>query len=324
MKALFSAALVSLAAVAAPVGACGEKPEPVPEVTSEPQSARDQILERAREALQRGVADEAIARVTPLVRERPDDYEARVILAGAEVLAGRAEDGLRDANLALSVNARKPDAWITKSAALSALGELDQAIEAAERAVEKEPKHQGALTNLAVLYGMAKKTAKQKATLEALVALDDDDLASRMALVRLAIAEADMPTAERLCKEIVARNPRYAEAQVVLAAAAYDREDYGDALERARIALTVRGDDEKSHLLLEASFYVTVSAELTCAHGARPWKDEDVAQVLTRVRDRFGLSGVSTFYELDETFGPQENVQKRIARAAKKLCPDAP
>lgn len=318
MKALIRAAILCAAAA---MGGCGEKPAPPPDITSEPQSARDHAIEQARAALQRGLADDAIARVAPVVREHPDDYEARVLLASAELMANKPGDALRDANLALAINARKPDAWVTKAAALTVLGEDAQAIEAGERAVEKDPSSRGALTNLATLYGRTQAVEKQRAALERLVALDDADLASRLALARLAIDAHDTPTAERLAKEIVARDPRYAPAQVMLAALAYDQDDYGAALERARIALTARPEDDIARTLLEASFYVTVGAELTCAHGPRPWQDDDAARVLTQVRDRYEVTGVSSFYDLDETYGPREDVQARVARAAKKLCP---
>ncbi|PKO64072.1 MAG: hypothetical protein CVU23_09025 [Betaproteobacteria bacterium HGW-Betaproteobacteria-17] len=247
-----------------------------------------------------------------------------MLLASAELVADKPTAALRDANLALAIDARKPDAWVTKAAALTVLGEDAQAIEAGERAVEKDPNNRGALTNLATLYGRTQDLEKQRAAFERLVALDDTDLASRLALARLAIDARDTPTAERLATEIVARDPRYAPAQVMLAALAYDEDDYGAALERARIALTARPEDEVAHTLLEASFYVTVGAELTCAHGPRPWQDDDAARVLTRVRDRYGVTGVSSFYDLDETYGPREDVQARVARAAKKLCPEKP
>jgi len=319
MRASFSALVLVVVSVMA---GCKDAPEPVPDVTSEPQSARDAALEAARQALEKGVPDEAIARMAPIVRERPDDYDARVMLARGEALAEQYEAALKGANLALAINAKRVDAWLTKSVALAGLGEEKQAIEAAERALEKAPNHEGVMRHLAALYGMTGATPKQKELLEKLVALSDRETVSRVLLARIALAEGDTPAAERLARRVVELDPHFTEAQIMLAALAYDRDDYATALERTRIALTSNPDNETAHTLLEASFYVTVAAELTCAVGERPWQDDATAAVLSRVRDRYELTGVSTFYDLDETYGSRDDVQTRIARAAKKLCPD--
>ena len=315
------AALLPL--LAAPLGCSETAPPPAPPVTSRPQSERDVALDRAREAMRRRVPREAIDRLAPIVRAHPEDYDARVLLSSALLLAGDAHGGLREANLALAADDAPAAAWINKAAALTLLGEDAQARVAGERALTRAPDDRDALTNLATVYARSGAKAEHKRTLERLVACDGGDLVSRFALAQLALADADAPAAERLARDIVSRDPRHAPAQLLLAALAYDADDYPTALERAKIALAIAPDADHARAVLEAAFYVTVATELTCAHGPRPWADADAAAVLLTVRDRYALSGVSTFYDLDTTFGPREDVQARITRAAAKRCPPA-
>lgn len=298
-------------------------------VTSRPQDGRDELLERAREAIRRGSAREATALLRPFVRDRPDDYDARLVLASALLVDDQPREALREANLALAIDQGPAGAWVTKAAALTALGDDAQAIVNAERALEREPEHRGALTNLVTLLDRAGQTERLRELLERIVALDEGDFAARFRLATLALDDDDLPAAERHARAIVARDARHRPAQRLLAAVAYAHDDYPGALERARIALSLAPEgreveDDGLRAILEAAFYITVSAELTCTHGPRPWDDAATARILAQVRDRYELTGVGTFYDLDAAHGSGESVAVRVARAAAKLCPDRP
>ncbi len=312
-----------LALVLAALPACGgeEAPKPVGDAPlSPPNSNLDDALQRARDALQRGDHANAIALGRAIVDEHPSELEARVILAGAYQLAGKPDDALRQANLALSIDPEPVGPWLTKAAALAALGETDLAIEAARKTLKRDSDSAAALGNLAQLYGVKKAWKAQADVLDRLVALDEGDLDARMALARNWLARDNTPAAEAVAKEVVARNPRHLDGQLLLAAAAWDRADYPIALERAKFALTVDERHEAATTLLEGAFYVLVAAELRCAHGERPWKEGDVAAVLSRY-EKLGLSGVGAFFDLDERLAPMADVQTRVTRAAHKRCP---
>ncbi len=321
--------LLSLAlALALPglVAACGQRDAPVAAgdvPTSRPSSNLEDALQRARDALQRGDHAHAIGLSRAIVDEHPSELEARVILASAYQLAGRPDDALRQANLALSIDPGPVGSWLTKAAALAALGETDLAIDATNKALERDADHPGALRNLAALYGNRRAWKAQGEVLAKLADLDEADLDARMAVARNWLARDNVPAAEAVAKEVVALDPRHVDAQLLLGAAAWDRADYRATLDRARYILAVDEAHEAATTLLEGAFYVLVAAELRCAHGERPWSEADVAVVLADY-DKLGLSGVGAFFDLDERLAQAPDVQTRVQRAARARCPRAP
>ncbi|MCA9518110.1 MAG: tetratricopeptide repeat protein [Myxococcales bacterium] len=277
-------------------------------------------LQRAKDALARGDVVEAVALGQAIVEEHPADLDGRLVLASAYLVQGKPDKALQQANLALTIDEKPAAVWVTKAAALAALGETEQAIEAAKRAIERDPGNVGALTNLSGLYGQKEDWVAQAEVLEKLIAIDEGHFAARLELAKNWLARGNVPAAETAAKEVVSRDPRNAAAQRLLAAIAFEREDYEGALERAKFALTAAPDDEPTRQVLEASFYILVTAEMRCAHGERPWEEADVEKVLEKFR-RFGLTGVTSFYELDATYMASEDARARIARAMDGICP---
>lgn len=315
-----AAALLALCLAIAPGCRGGAGDDGADAAPSGAQSNLGAAVQRAQDALARGDVAEAVALGRAIVAEHPAALDGRLVLASAYLAQGKPDKALQQANLALTIDEKPAAVWVTKAAALAALGATEQAIEAARRALDRDPGSVGALTNLSTLYAQQKDWVAQAAVLERLIALDEGRFDARLELAKSWLARGDVPAAEAAAREITARNPRYAGAQRLLAAIAFEREDYPAALERAKFALTTSPDDEATLEVLEASFYILVTAEMRCAHGERPWEQGDVEAVLAKYR-RFGLTGVTAFYELDATYMGSDDARARIARAMDGICP---
>jgi len=304
--------LLALTLAACPGPSPGDRPDVA---VADPLTRNEAVLEQARRALERGDGEEAARLARALVEADPRAVEARIVLASAELLAGRPGDALREANVAHALDADLAGPLVTKAAALAALGEREQATDAARAALRRDPDNPGALRNLSILLAEAEAWEAHAEALARLSELDPRDLDTRMALARAHVRLEDEATAVRLIEEVVTRDPRRLDAQLLLAALAWDRGDHPGALERARFAKTLAPDSEAASRLLDAAFYVVVAVELTCLHGPPPWRDEDAARVLTRFAQE-GLRNVVAFFELHDRLGADPGMSARVARGA--------
>ncbi len=313
------------------VGACRDevpKPdvnEPAPtsiEVHGPPLEVR---LEEARGWLRKGEVERARGRLERLVLEAPTDPGLWTTLAAARLAANDLRPALEAAERALELDPRSADAWVTGGAAMRALGDLKKAETAMTRALAIDPTLQSAHWNLVGIYAQQGLHADEQKALDALVAAHPDDVQARLSLAQNALRQKDPARAEALAKELVERVPAMAEAQRMLAALAWDRSDYRQAFERARITVRLAPDDAPATRLLEASFYVLAAAKMTCTLGPRPtgglWDAAAMMPVLAALERDEALTGAGAFADMDEQFAADADVQARVTAAAKALCP---
>ena len=113
----------------------------------------------ARSCIAQGKAEEAVKWFERAIAVRPDDFAALIILAGAYMELGRAEDVTRAMRRAydaarkhLELNPDNPRALYMGAAALVQLGELDKALDWTKRAEAMEPDDPSVLYNVACDY----------------------------------------------------------------------------------------------------------------------------------------------------------------------------
>ena len=74
-----------------------------------------------RAALQRNDAKAASALAWQVVKDRPEDADARLLLASAHQLNGHHDDAITEANVAIQLQPQAPGAYLTKAAAFASL-----------------------------------------------------------------------------------------------------------------------------------------------------------------------------------------------------------
>lgn len=314
------------------VGGCRDevpKPdvaEPAPEPITIHGPPVEVRLEEARGWLRKGEVERARGRLERLVLEAPTDAGLWTTLAAARLAADDMRPALEAAERALELDPRRADAWVTGGAAMRALGDLKKAEVAMTKALAIDPELQSAHWNLVGIYAQQRRHADEQQALEVLIAAHPDDMQARLALAQNALRQKDPARAEALAQELVERVPAMAEAQRLLAALAWDRADYRQAFERARITVRLAPDDAPATRLLEASFYVLAAAKMTCVLGPRPagglWDAAAMLPVLEALERDESLTGASAFGDMDEQFAADADVQARVRTATQALCPE--
>ena len=126
----------------------------------------------ARECFLQGLPAQAIALYTKAMEERPEDYQAPLLVAQIHDDLGQAEearrarkDGVRLAEARLDGTPDDIRALYMGANGLVALGERERGLALAERALELEPDEPMLLYNLACIYALASETEKAIACL---------------------------------------------------------------------------------------------------------------------------------------------------------------
>jgi tetratricopeptide (TPR) repeat protein len=275
------------------------------------------MLQAARAALASARHAEAIQTLGTLIHFHPKLVDARVMLASAQMLAGRPEEALLETDRALELAPGEPGTWLTRSAALEGLDRLPEAEAAAARAAEIDPASLTALTNLAAIRRRVANLAGEADALARLAKLAPEDPAHVLALGRNAIARQKPEEAQALLEGLVARHPRLGEAHLVLALVDLELGRTRRAMDRANIALRLdQALGDKARDVFRAAFYVGVAAELVCKKGPRPWPNEAVEGVLAGYRAE-GLAATESFHDLDRELGASPVIQRRVTQVAR-------
>ncbi|MFO0750946.1 MAG: tetratricopeptide repeat protein [Myxococcota bacterium] len=316
---------LALASAAGP--ACrGKEPvadvvEPPPQPIPAPGPPVEVRLDEARHDLRKGEVAKARGRLEQLALEAPTDAAVWTALAAARLAANDARPALEAARRATTLDPKNGEGYVTGGAALRALGDLDAAEKAMEKALAVDPTLVSARWNLAGIYGQRGDLAKEAESLDALLAAHPDDVQARFARAQNALRQKDVAGALAGAQAVVERVPAHMEAQRMLSALAWDRADYREAFERAKIAVRLADGDAAATHLLEASFYVLAAARLGCALGPRPWDGRAMLPVLQALEKEEDLSGAGAFDDMDQRFGEDADVQARVTAARAKTCP---
>lgn len=273
-------------------------------------------LDEARLTLRKGSAAAALRMAGDLTREDKASAEAWLVTASAALALGKPQEALGAANVVVELRPSEAGGWTTKGAAHRALGQTIEAEKALRRALELDPTSHAARANLAILRGLAGDWAEQAALFGAALAADPDDVEARLGLAEAYLRLKDLARAEAEVKTLVLRAPTSIAGQRLAAAIAWEREDYRQAFERAKITLKLEKTDPHANTYFEASFYIVVAARLTCVAGKRPWAAPKVAEVLQKLAEEEDLTGVETFVTLDTQYAENADVQARVGRAA--------
>ena len=273
-------------------------------------------LDEARLTLRKGSAAAALRMAGDLTREDKMSAEAWLVTASAALALGKPQEALGAANVVVELRPTEAGGWTTKGAAHRALGQAIEAEKALRRALVLDPTSHAARANLAILRGLAGDWAEQAALFGEALAADPDDVEARLGLAEAYLRMKDLARAEAEVKTLVLRAPTSIAGQRLAAAIAWEREDYRQAFERAKITLKLDKSDPHANTYFEASFYIVVAARLSCVAGKRPWAAPKVAEVLQKLAEEEDLTGVETFVTLDAQYAENADVQARVVRAA--------
>ncbi|MDP6946393.1 MAG: tetratricopeptide repeat protein [Myxococcota bacterium] len=267
----------------------------------------------ARATLEAGDVQGAAQAAWVLVEAHPDRLDARLVLASAQVLQGRHDEALAQADAALRIDADSADAHANRGAALLGLGRHDEALRATEAALERLQGHQGALRNAARLHASAGRWLAEKAALETLSRLRPADAEVLLLLARNRAHAGDLPEAQRAIEAAIERAPDNPALHTFAATVLYEQDRLLAAMDRADIALRLEAGRHDARMVLEAAFYVQVASKLRCAHGSPPWPEEATTRVLEDFGRR-GLRGDARFRSLHATYGATPEVVARVKR----------
>lgn len=255
--------------------------------------------------------------------DRPTDPGAFLDLASAAAATGRQEEALDAVRAGIRFEPERAGGYVIRGVIQEARGDLREAERSWLEALDRNPSASESKQARMMLAGLARARQAylaEESLLRAALDLtpDDTDLRAMLALCLVAQGRAD--DARQMGLQVVARDPRRFEVQRLLAALAWDREDYPEALERGAIAVRLDDGDEVARRLLEGAFYVVTTTRLRCQHGERPWSEDAVITVLREMESDFAMEGAATFVELDLRFKDDAGVQGRLAAAAAVAC----
>lgn len=141
------------------------------------------VKKRAMELYKRGNYEGSIADLKAYLKERPEDYDAQVLLASAYIVTGRTPEAYREAKKAYAIR-KNPDVGYQLSLLADKLGKGDEAIGYLKACVEERPKSIPFRTQLADFYFKYKKYDAAIAELNAVLKLLSKDSPSRPEILR--------------------------------------------------------------------------------------------------------------------------------------------
>jgi tetratricopeptide (TPR) repeat protein len=100
----------------------------------------------------RGAQAEAIAQLAEAVKEAPEDARLLDRLAEFRLMAGQLTEARRDAELAIDLEPKSPDAWMVRGRIMRQLGDNRQALADLHRALTYDPRNTAILHELARTY----------------------------------------------------------------------------------------------------------------------------------------------------------------------------
>jgi len=209
------------------------------------------IRAAASEGLQAGTGKEAIQALT----KATGDSHRLVRIRAAASLAGR-RIALQDSEAKQVESATKehlesirtrPDQWDSHynlGNYYLTRGEIDQAVEAYEKAVKKEPRAVVALVNQAMAYARMGENQKAGGSLKRALAITPDDAAANFNMGLLKAEENDLPAAEKYLRAAFKADPQLVQAAYNLSVIlARDRPD--EAVDFCKKAVEIRPDDPR-------------------------------------------------------------------------------
>jgi len=119
------------------------------------------LCQAARESLQQGNADDAIAQLQQAIAQDPRNDEAYALLGVAYTQKGMTDEGIQALNTAVSLNPNNASSRMNLAAALQRAGRLHEAVAELNEALRIDPTYQKAQESLAAIQAQLQEQAAQ-------------------------------------------------------------------------------------------------------------------------------------------------------------------
>lgn len=174
-------------------------------------------LEKARESLRKGQTSEAIALLREIVRDRPRDGDAHLLLGDALAALAMRSEALRELQQGVALEPRSAVAYFSLGNAEARFADLDAARGAFERAVALDPGFIEAHVSLALVLAQQKQFDSAKDNLARAIELTGDKPAAAYPHYLLAQVLASQGHPHQALEQLdaaIALRPSYAEAHL--------------------------------------------------------------------------------------------------------------
>ncbi len=205
----------------------------------------------------------AINTVEPVLRARPDDPQALLLIGRANLADKRYARATRYLERAAAL--LENDGQIQAALGISLLGggDAEEGLKALERAFDAAPGNGGVGMVLASLYMRSGETDKALRVAETLVAENHDDLAALNLLGAVRAANGDVAGARQAYEQVIARDARFIPAHLNLARIESSQGQHAAARQRLTRLATAHKDDTR--VMLELGQLEQRAGNLTAA-----------------------------------------------------------
>jgi Flp pilus assembly protein TadD len=164
-------------------------------------------------------APAAVENAAALVKLRPKNAIAHMLLGSALSRQGKLDDALKSINTALELDPALPDGRLNRGLALVALGKSAESEQELRKAVQDDPKDVPALLALAGLLAASDKTLEEAVGLaRQAVRLAPDDPGAHLDLAQILKRKKDFDGAIAELRGLVDTAPKWGQARAALAA----------------------------------------------------------------------------------------------------------
>ena len=194
----------------------------------------------------------AIEEYDLILKTYPDDFGANLARGNLLLQQGQFTASLRDLSKAAELNPKSAEAWNSRGVALRMLGRYEEAVSAYSKSLELDPRGADALSNRGYAHKQIGELARALQDYEAAVKLAPGSAAIRNDLAWFLATTSEeslrdgtraVEISEAVCNETNNQDGEYLDTL----AAAYARNGrFPAAIEAARLALTVLGDNPGS------------------------------------------------------------------------------
>jgi tetratricopeptide (TPR) repeat protein len=188
----------------------------------------------------KGEFEQAVSCYLRALKSTPCDANLCTNLGNAYLHQGKVEVALKMYGHALRFDSGNLDAHLNMGTAYLSQNEWEKALECYEKALKIQPRHALTLYNIGVCYQKRKMYDEAQSAYEKALEVEPDSNTVCLNLIAVLRLKKDVETSEKYCRQLIARNPKHAEAHCGIADLYFDQHRYELAIEYYRKALELR------------------------------------------------------------------------------------
>lgn len=261
-KTVAAAVCCCLGALASPARPqSGEKQRSAKSIGAAPRTPasrqRQSKIEQAKQMLEAGSRDQAIALLREVIREEPDDADAHLLLGATLALVPERSEAVKELQRAVELRPTFAPAYSALGAALARFAELDAARRMFEKAIELDPTFAEAHVNLALLLAQRKEFTSAREHFVRAIEIQGNSPQAAHSHYLLGLVykqENELQKALRELELAVELRPSYAQAHLSLAGVRKELMDEEGALQAFKRAVELSPNDPSALYELGAAY----------------------------------------------------------------------